>query len=831
MTDIRTKLLCGGAFAAFAIAQTSPAMAQTTGSQDAEEAIVVTGTRQSAIDGIKIPDAPKAKAVLTQELIERKQPGQTIFDTINLVPGVNYTNTDPYGAGGNIRIRGFDGARISATFDGIQVNDSGNYSLYTNQQLDPELIQDVSVNFGATDVDSPTASASGGTVNYRTRLPKDELGAMLTYTHGSFDYNRIIGVIDTGVFTPFGTKAFFSASRTSYDQYRGPGSMEKTQFNARIYQPLGSNGDFLSLAAHYNKNRFAFYRRIGTSDLTSVGFNTAGATPENPLDLGRLSESQMQALFNINNSATCQLTQGVNGSRQDNNSECGSFYGYNINPSNTGNVRFQSRFTLTDKLILTVDAAYQYVKANGGGTRVFEETDPTSGTTNNQYSVLGAGVAPGVDLNGDGDLLDRVRFYFPSNTQTHRLSGVASLRYDFNDDNLLRVAYTYDRARHRQTGAASRLTPYGMPSDPFSEENQLVDARGNVINKRNRLSYAILHQVSGEYRGKFLDDRLNVQVGVRAPFFKRNLNNYCWTIKASSNDAFCTSATEAQVLAEPRIANLAAPYSNRSLTYSAVLPNVGFTYNFIDRASVFGSYSKGMSAPRTDNLYAFDGVKFKPTAEVRPEKTDTFDLGVRYTSSHVQAQVAAWLINFKDRIISSQTKLEDGTEINSDRNVGKVQSKGIDTSISYQPIKQLSLYAYASYIDARLKENVLSDTGAILSPTANKFVSETPEWQFGGRVQVNLEPVSVGAQVKYVGKRYLTDINDVIAPSYTVVDLDARVSLAPLGLEKTFFQLNVTNLFDKLYFANLTTNVQLSSGPQVEFGAPRTITGSLRIEF
>ncbi|MEB0222579.1 hypothetical protein, partial [Pseudomonas sp. AB12(2023)] len=47
---------------------------------------------------------------------------------------------------------------------------------------------------------------------------------------------------------------------------------------------------------------------------------------------------------------------------------CGTEFDRRFNPSNTGNVRFGSRFTLTPKLVLTLDASYQYVKANGGGT-------------------------------------------------------------------------------------------------------------------------------------------------------------------------------------------------------------------------------------------------------------------------------------------------------------------------------------------------------------------------------------------------------------------------------------------------------------------------------
>ena len=74
-------------------------------------------------------------------------------------------------SGGTLNIRGFDSSRISLTFDGIPLNDSGNYAIFSNQQLDPELIDQVNVNLGTTDVDSPTASAVGGTVNYRTIVP------------------------------------------------------------------------------------------------------------------------------------------------------------------------------------------------------------------------------------------------------------------------------------------------------------------------------------------------------------------------------------------------------------------------------------------------------------------------------------------------------------------------------------------------------------------------------------------------------------------------------------------------------------------------------------
>src|SRR3546814_15506975 len=69
----------------------TPAFAQSTGSVDFENDIVVTGSRTTDVGGIQSPDTSKAKSVLGQEIIARQNPGQTILDTHNLVTGVVFT--------------------------------------------------------------------------------------------------------------------------------------------------------------------------------------------------------------------------------------------------------------------------------------------------------------------------------------------------------------------------------------------------------------------------------------------------------------------------------------------------------------------------------------------------------------------------------------------------------------------------------------------------------------------------------------------------------------------------------------------------------------------
>ena len=842
------------------------AFAQSTGTvATEEEAIVVTGTRvDNGVDGVVVPDTTKAKGLLTQELIAKQAPGQTILNTINLIPGVNFTNSDPYGsAGGNIRIRGFDGNRISLTFDGVPLNDSGNYAIFSNQQLDPELIEQVNVGLGVTDVDSPTASAAGGTVNYRTMVPTRDLGLRVAGSIGTFDYRRLFGMINTGEFGPLGTRAWFAASVASNDKFKGPGGIKKKQFNARVYQSLGNGGDFISIAGHYNENRNNFYRNPSVNDLrTLLGtaeIPSANPTADDPYKIGYLNDDQFDIVEDFDNLDTCTRTVGGPGAQNDNaggsagannpafTTSCSNFYGVRTNPSNTGNVRGQSRFTLADGILLTVDPSFQYTLANGGGSTALTE---------NSLQLRGAPPsALGVDLNRDGDFADTIRVLSPNNTNTHRIGLTSSLIWELSPAHRVRVAYTYDRAKHRQTGEYGYLSVGGFPESPFGGRNAtpVLDAGGNVLQQRDRTSIASLNQISGQYIGRFLDNALRVEVGVRRPFFKRELDQNCYTEARGSGFAYCSAqpVSTLRIIGpnDPVPATGATPYFapfEADYKFGKLLPSVGFVYKVTQPISIFGSFAKGYSSPRTDNLYR------APTVLVDPEETNAFDLGARYTTRMIQAQATAWKIDYSNRIVSSFNQ-ELGISI--DRNVGKVDSWGIDGSIAIRPIRQVSLLALASYIDTKLQENVEIGTlafgatlpvGTILcgtaptatsgpvttcAPTAGKMVAETPKFQFGGRANVEVGPVEFGIQAKRVGTRFATDTNDVKLKGYTLVDLDARVSMAQVGLDRSYFQLNVQNLLNERYFGNISTQINSAGNPNFSLGSPRSIMGTLNFQF
>jgi len=784
----------------------SAAMAQSTGTEAVEQVIVTASTVKNQNGAIVSQVVPKSRSTITQEFIARQVPGQTILDSLNLLPGVNFTNNDAYGsAGGDITIRGFDSQRIALLQDGIPLNDSGNYAIYPNQQMDSELIAKVDVNLGTTDVDSPTAAAAGGTINYVTRKPNEDFGGVIEAQAGDGNFRRFFGVIDTGKVGPFGTSAWFSYADAINDVFNGPGKIHKKQYNARIYQPIGDNGDFISLIANYNKNRNNFINRMSLAAFqagTGVGYSRTNCARPTPV----AGTAQIDV-----NASTCYLN--------------------NINPSNTGNLRAQSLFHITDNVIITADPYFQYTLANGGGRTLFNE----SGNGTGSGIIRGASLTGGQDLNGDGDTLDTVLLYSPNTTNTRRYGVTSSLIWKFSEDHSIRAAYTFDEAHHRQTGEYTTFNSDGSPSNVFGGKDgygkpiRLSD--GSILRRRDRVSVATLNQFSAEYRGRFYDDKVLVNVGVRAPFFKRELNNFCYQV--DTFNAYCTNQTPTPVAGSDdgngqTLVTLPGQGSNqygrpRQFTrkYDKLLPNIGVSYRLADYQSVYVSYAETLSAPRTDDLY--DKKLTKPA----PETAHVIDFGYRFQSPTVLFSASAYYNNFTNRI---ERAFNEQDNIAFSINVGDVKQKGFDAQFGFKPEDYISFYASFSYQDSELQENIPGTTPGSVLPTKGKELYEAPKYQGAVRVDYDItEALSVGVQVKYVGERWTNLTNTEKVPHYSLLDADLRYTLDGFGLKGTYVQVNVKNLTNEKYLGDLAVNPSGTGLGQP--GYPRTASITLHAAF
>ncbi len=845
----KTLILAGTALAG--LAATSAVYAQSTATQDVEsktQEVVVKGVRSTG--PIKRESGPKARSTIDQGTISKNSAGQTIADSLNMIPGYNFTNNDAYGsAGGNVMMRGLDGSRISLTFDGMQLNDSGNYAIFTNQQLEPELICSASVATGATDVDSMTASATGGTINYSTCKPEDTMGGVVKLSMGSDNFKNVYARFDTGRFGPFGTRLFLAVTDQSYDTWTREiaypagvdAVLKKRQYNARIYQDIGDNGSFMSVAFHWNENRNASIFGNPKSFFDTNGFDANSALPSN------------------------------------------------INPSNTGNIRGQSKWVINDKLTITVDPQFQFVMANGGGnTRLSEQDARFCGAS----YVAGCGI----DLNGDGDHLDTSTsstvsptqaplLYHPSNTNTHRYGLNTAVIYKLNDDHMLRFGYSIDRARHRQTGEATKLDANGVPLDVFggkydaSLRIQTLD--GSFYQRRNRLSFANVDVMSFEYRGHFLGDVLMVDIGLRDQKMERILNQRCYSPVGGTGatSPYCTTQTVASSVTMAdgnKVVSFAqtpanttayfAPYTMK-VAFKKTLPNIGLTVNLNQANQMFFTYAESMSSPRTDSYYAviFDDITATSpsvtsanltttsaayvaankmsVANPEPETSTNIELGYRFRTATLQATATVFSARDENRIVSS---FDQDSGAFFDRNIGAVKRRGFEASGAYRAPDNIVINGSLTYTDTEMQNNLqYAKTGGVARflMTKGKSLVEMPKWMYTVGVDFNITPrLSANVNAKYVGDRFTTDINDEVAPHFMVANASLRYDLAFLK-PGTYLQLNAINIGDEKYYGSISSQnnalpyvdnlgqTKPGSGPNLTVGAPQTFILSLRAQF
>ena len=801
------KLAAGVALTTLATLAANGAMAQSTASQVAE--VVVTSGKPIAVGGVTVQtQIAKDQAIITSQFIQTQLGSANAAQLINMLPGVSYSTEDPTGLlSSDLRVHGFDGNHVAVTIDGTPVNDSGNYASYPGEYVPAEVTDRVTVNVGGAEVDAPTASSLGATINIVTKLPPTVFGVQSSVSGGSYGYVRNYDELDTGEFTKWGTRAFFAFDYTNSNKYKGAGTLNRVGVNGRVYQPL-RDSDFISVSYLYVQERSDFYQSSSLAQFQqyghSIDYNTqwlaATVTPGKADTVGPAAASGPG------------FEQGADS----------TYWALHPNPVNFGDIRMQSKFDLSHGFTFTFDPSFFYTLANGGGTTSLKESDPR--LVGNTTAKACAGGGTGVDLNGDGDCLDTVLMYSPSNTQTDRFGVLSSLLWDVDPHNHLQLSYTLDYANHRQTGLFGLINQgTGTPQNVFGGliGQDVLSADGTPLRTRDRYSIAQLNQVAFNYIGKFMDDKLHLNAGVRDPYFTRHVNQYCYTYNGGS--AYCdsisaaavTTAYNAGVTAKNASAlstllgvtvnydaatgapNFKAPFSG-TFNFNKLLPNAGASYNFNDANQIYVSYSQGFAAPKTDDLYVTSQIL------VQPETTDNYAGGYRFTTPTFTFSASGWGATWNNHIVQSYDPGDPTQSI--DRNVGKVSLYGADIQAGWHPIEPWEFFATASLEHSALQSNYITAVSgaAVALPVKGKELVLTPDQMFTLRAQYHVGPFKIGADAKYTSRRWVDDINSVSTPGYTSMDLDASYVLPKTGGHATL-SLNATNLLDSQYLVRLST--------------------------
>jgi iron complex outermembrane receptor protein len=265
-------------------------------------------------------------------------------------------------------------------------------------------------------------------------------------------------------------------------------------------------------------------------------------------------------------------------------------------------------------------------------------------------------------------------------------------------------------------------------------------------------------------------------------------------------------------------------------------PHVGAAYKLSGKAEIFGGFSQvtrafvssATSGPFSTTQAGFDALLVRG---LKPEGSDTFELGARYNDNVFNGVIGVYYVNFRNRLLGVQT----GAGIVGNpailQNVGSVRSIGFEAAGDVRLGGGLTLFASYSYTGATYEDNVVTPTATIA--IKGKDVVDTPKHLLRGEVAYDSDTFFGRLGANYMSKRYFTYLNDQSVPARVLVDatlgyrFDAGMRV-PLEL-----QLNATNLLDKKYVSTIGSNGFGNSGDNQTLlaGAPRQFFVTLKAGF
>ncbi|MFN5903505.1 MAG: TonB-dependent receptor [Novosphingobium sp.] len=262
-------------------------------------------------------------------------------------------------------------------------------------------------------------------------------------------------------------------------------------------------------------------------------------------------------------------------------------------------------------------------------------------------------------------------------------------------------------------------------------------------------------------------------------------------------------------------------------------PHAGVNVSLNDNTEVFAGFTQATRAfasatttgPFSTNQAGFNAI----VGTLKPETSDTYELGARYNSPVFNGVVGVYLVNFKNRLLSAASGPSIVGSPSVLQNVGAVRAVGFEAVGDLKLGGGFGLFASYSYTDATYRDDVRNLSGALLAAIKGKTVVDSPKHMLRGELTYDLGPLFGRIGANYMSRRFFTFTNDQSVPGQTIVDASIGYRIA----DSIEVQLNATNLFDKQYLGTINSGGTGNSGDRQTLlvGAPQQFFVTLKAGF
>ncbi len=279
---LSSAALIGLAIPAHALAAEAEAQAMTATADDAAEADAAKG------DEIVVYGKGEVRQVteIGADDIQLTTAGSSPFIALRKLPGVNFQSADPFGTyewSTRITLRGFNQNQLGFTLDGVPLGDMsyGNTNgLHISRAIIADNIGTTRVSQGAGALGTASTSNLGGTIEFFSRDPQDELGIAGNITYGDSNTIRAYGTLDTGDLGGF--KAYISAAHIDADKWKGFGTQRSTQVNAKLVADFSPSTTFTAFV-NFSDRKESDYQDLSLEMINRLGYDWDNISNDWPL--------------------------------------------------------------------------------------------------------------------------------------------------------------------------------------------------------------------------------------------------------------------------------------------------------------------------------------------------------------------------------------------------------------------------------------------------------------------------------------------------------------------------------------------------------------------
>lgn len=789
---IRNASILSTCLAAIAVA--TPALADDAAdAADAADAlngdaIIVTGTRTTYNN-----------SALSEELIADKPPVASVLDLANTLPGVQVQEGDAFGFDDwstAFSIRGFqtnlDQQQVGITIDGLP-NGGSNYGggSKANRYIDTMNIRTVEVSQGTADIGSLSNEALGGTLNFVTSDPLDEMRVRLSGSVGDYKASRYYGRFDTGLFLDGTAKAWISYSH-----------QEAT--------------DWMEGSAHNHRDNFAGKFIIDTP-VKLTGYVSYDDAYENNYD--QMYTAGQYAASPHADALTGTWT-GVPGIDQNYRGVWGTlrknFLGY-----------LKAETTLFDALDLK-GAVYYHDMAGRGDWAPPYVIDTINDGTNPESELSGSSHAEGTQswwVQEDGSVVIP-RYYFVD-ASGHQLSPTEPCASGSVYDPACYAAGAIGAQSYRHTHYRKDRTGGTMDASWKADLGGLHNTlRGGLwYEDTNRQEWRDWHNVTDTTTGPAYDS---------TPYWTQYSRKYPQdTFKWYAQETIEFGPVTANIGAKQfinhvkRVDLFGQTPNTKFKSKSDVLLSGGIQIEPMNGLNVFGGYAENFKA-LTDSVLEFGDADL---SKLKPETSENWEAGVRYENGWFHGSATWFKAKFSNQVLFISNSSAAGIDYLGEGdgyfvNAGGIDSEGFELLANVRPTSNLNLYAAYTYIDAKYRGTGKPAYDAEQGVTPGNRVAGIPQNMFVLSANYRLGPVSLGVTSKYTDDRYVNADNSWKADSYILTDLNINVKGEALSdtLKALQFGLTINNLTDEDYLGGI-------SGNYAWIGAKRTMVFTATADF